>query len=1042
MSKKVITYMIILAVIISSHILTWADVQDYRDIVFKDSDDDPVLKPTAQFSITHKETVYKSPAGIDLNSNSMVVNATVGDTVTVADLSHSNRGKSLKAWDFQYTRPDGKNQFITTQAFQKSYTLDVVGIYTFSLCVRDTIENEAWTSYWGNWSDNGNHRVVGNNPGRDASDPSDDFDGYWYFTRIVIEVVNNPPTAEFTIEYKGEDVTDNQGSPVTIDETNKAIILKDNSKPFSAVEPIIGRKWYYWNTASGWSEISGSENKTTVNITDMDANISGSGINKAFKLVCTSSTGGHDYALHTGYFKKGIPTYYGYIVYYKDVDTELDIKSPKMVTVDYPGTYTENALYPTPANGTLLTASPANIVLTKTAPQAEFTFYYKFTVSPEPPTSNPPTAILKLPKEVMAGVPVKADGGESWSNNPGGYIADYVFGYEGANLISDNGSNVRVWYPITGIYTVSLEVIDENGDTDWVEEEIKVIPPTPTAIMTVGGNLKENRKVALDGSGSISPQYYPIDHTKTKWEITQVSGGAYTGENLLRNGNAESSDASGALSGWNTWAQNPSVTTFTKRTGDQWVISGSSSFQIFTQANQNYAATYYQDVNAAGGISYTFSGKVGAHRCIGFFYVEAYDSSWKSLGAWATDRVTNNAVVQNLAVNFVAPANTEYLRTNIVKEWTTDDPNGWGAYVFADDLVLAPAFPAVNIKENLLTNGNAEKYDASGVLWGWNSWAPNPSAVNITKRVGDQFVINGGSSFEINTLPGRNYLATYYQDVPAVGGIRYTFTGKMATHRCHGYVYITAYDSAWNAIGYYVTNGVNYIPTPQNISVSFTPPANTKILRVQIVKNESFPDPGGYNEYVFADDLVLTAPEVKDTLFKKAGTYKAKLTVTNTYGLSASTEQTITIIQDLPPVAKLYLPTPAGSIYKVYRDPDDSNYATFQIFNQSYSTDGDTINKAVMMYCYDSDNDGDYKDEQWYYSKDGTTWASNGMNYINTVSSFNMFGAATSNISTFTLKTKEVGRYHYAIRVMETIPTADTIPEFITESDYRRDDDF
>jgi hypothetical protein len=208
MSKKVIAYILILAVIMSSFVLAWADVQDYRDIVFKDSDTDTVLKPTAQFSVAHKDKVYMSPTGIDLNSNSMVVNAAVGDTVTVADLRRSNRGKTLKAWDFQYTRPDGKNQFITTQAFQKSYTLDVVGIYTFSLCVRDTIENEAWTSYWGNWSDNGNHRVIGNNPGRDANDPADDFNGYWYFTRIVVKVVNNPPTADFTIGYKGENITE------------------------------------------------------------------------------------------------------------------------------------------------------------------------------------------------------------------------------------------------------------------------------------------------------------------------------------------------------------------------------------------------------------------------------------------------------------------------------------------------------------------------------------------------------------------------------------------------------------------------------------------------------------------------------------------------------------------------------------------------------------------------------------------------------------------------------------------------------------------
>ncbi len=720
MSKKVIAYMVILTVIMSSFVLTWADVQDYRDIVFKDSDTDPVLKPTSQFSVTHKGTVYKSPMGIDLNSNSIVVNAAVGDTVTVADLSRSNRGKTLKAWDFQYTRPDGKNQFISTQAFQKSYTLDVVGTYTFSLCVRDTIDNEAWTNYWGNWSDNGNHRVVGNNPGRDANDPSDDFNGYWYFSRIVVKVEKNPPTADFTIEYQGSDVTDNKTSPATIDPGVMGLVLTDKSTPFSAAEPITSRTWYYWDVNNGWKEISGSANKTAVNISNMDTNLPGSGINKAFKLVCTSSTGGTDYSEHTAFFKKVLAS--GYIVYYRDQDTDRDIYPAKVMSGLGFGTYTETA-NPAPENGTLITPSPTAIILDAAHPFVEFTFYYKFTTPPPDPgpSTLPPTAILNTPKEVMAGEAVKADGRQSRSNNPGGYIDNYYFEYDGANLISDNTSSVRIWYPITGSYTVYLDVEDEEGSIDSVDNEIKVTPPIPTAVIGVTGKLKENRKVTLSSSGSTSPEYYPIDTTKTTWTITAVSGGT------------------------------------------------------------------------------------------------------------ATD--------------------------------------------------------------------------------------------------------------------------------------------------------------------------IKYLGT-------------------------------------------LTGIATKDVLFKKAGTYRVRLTVANTYGLSASTEQTITIAPDLPPVAKLYLPTPTGSIYKAYRDPANSNYTTFQIFNQSYSPDGDTINKAVMMYCYDSDNDGDYKDEQWYYSKDGTTWISTGMTYTNTVSSFNIYSIASSNLSTFTLKTKEVGRYHYAIRVMETIPTAETIPEFITESDYRRDDDF
>jgi len=177
-------------------------------------------------------------------------------------------------------------------------------------------------------------------------------------------------------------------------------------------------------------------------------------------------------------------------------------------------------------------------------------------------------------------------------------------------------------------------------------------------------------------------------------------------------------------------------------------------------------------------------------------------------------------------------------------------------------------------------------------------------------------------------------------------------------------------------------------------------------------------------------------------LFKKAGTYRINLTVRNTYGRTASASQTITIAKDLPPVAKISLPTPAGVLYRTYRDPSDSNYATAEIFNESYSPDGDTINKSVALYCYDSDNDGDYKDEQWYYSKDGTTWLSTGMNYADTASNFNIYSIATSNVHTFIHKSKDVGMYWYAIRVMETIAPEDTILEFLVESDYKRADTF
>nr|HPL54850.1 PKD domain-containing protein [Bacillota bacterium] len=644
-----------------------------------------------------------------------------GDTIEITNTSTKGSGRRWSKCDFQISdgtriiysstllKEDDKGN-IDSGISVSSIPMDKTGTYNIYLNVMDN-EDMAKTEGWGNWGYNG-YRVAGTNPGGGTGS---DFPGWWYYARLTVIVKHNPPEADFTIEYQGSDVTDNKTDPIAIDPGDKSLMLKDCSKPFSPAEPITGRKWYYWDVGSGWKEIPGSSNKTTVNIPDMDGSLPGSGINKAFKLICTSSTGGEDYSEHTAYFIKVLAS--GYIVYYRDIDTDRDVYAPKIMEGLGFGTYTETAKS-APSNSKLVSPSPQTITLNASTPFTTITFQYKFST---PPSSNPPSAILDAPDTAMAGEVVKADGSKSWSNNPGGYIAGYYFEYEGANLISDNGSNVRIWYPHTGTYTIELEVEDEGGRTDYDEKEITVTPPIPTAVISITGKLKENRKVTISSSGSTSPTYYPIDTSKTTWSIAALSG------------------------------------------------------------------------------------------------------------------------------------------------------------------------------------GTAEDIKYTGVLNG-----------NVTK----------------------------------------------------------------------------------------------------------------------------------DILFKKAGTYRVTLSVTNTYGRSASASQNITIAPDLPPVARLKLPTPDGTEYSIYRDPEDSNYATALIFNESYSPDGDTIGKAAALYCYDSDNDGSYTDEQWYYSKDGTTWHLTEMDYANTVGYFSISGIADSDIKIFTHKSKEVGRYWYVIRVMEDIPEDETISEFLIESDYKRADTF
>lgn len=659
---------------------------------------DKLNPPTASFTVTVKRGGTEVASGTSDSGN--ILYAQVGDTLTITNTSQPGSGSSLTKCDFQVSNGSTIKQTTAlgsiVSTFNANINTSVEGVYNIYLNVMDntTLNTEGW----GNWDYRGTHKTPGINPGGGTGS---DFPGWWYYSKLTIDI--RKPV--FSLQEKHIDITSGTALE-TINHTG----ITDTTYPTSA-KSFTGYDFVGSREAYSWPELQTAKTELIYTRT------------AEFSIS-------QNVAFHYYYYKKSTPVTPPPVgkadieIYYINKDTGEAAAAPDTTTykgIAY-GTYTISAK--TISGYTLDTAaspSPQTVTVSSTYNQAVVTFYYKADAETPPPSSNPPTAILKAPKEVMAGQPVKADGSDSWSNNPGGYIADYYFEYPGATLIKDNGDDVRIWYSKTGTYTIFLEVTDERGKHDSMEVEIKVIPPVPTAVLDITGIFKENRRFTADCSESTSPTYYPIDTTKTSWIITPLSGGAAT-------------------------------------------------------------------------------------------------------------------------------------------------------------------------------------------------------------------------------------------DIKYVG----TLNGNM----------------------------------------------------------------------------------VKDMISKKGGTYRIRVDVINTYGLSASASQTITIAQDLPPVADLYLPTPIGKEYTVYRNPGDTNNASFLMYNQSYSPDGDTINKAVALYCYDSDNDGDYKDEQWYYSKDGTTWTSTGMTYANTVSSFNIYSIATSNVSIFTLKSKNVGQYWFTIRVMENIPSNETIPSLLTDSDYKRDDDF
>lgn len=189
--------------------------------------------------------------------------------------------------------------------------------------------------------------------------------------------------------------------------------------------------------------------------------------------------------------------------------------------------------------------------------------------------------------------------------------------------------------------------------------------------------------------------------------------------NLIPNGDAEQREASGIPTDWNTWASAPDKVTFKSRTTADWKISGNASFEIITQPNSNYAGVYFKDVPGIAGHSYSFTGKIGAHRCQGYFYINAMDSSNNVLGTYVSNVVTS-PVVKNVSINFTAPANTKTLRVHIVNGNTTEYVQGYSEHVFADDLVLYDNDATNNMFYRDLTINQALKIDDVSIQGRWN----------------------------------------------------------------------------------------------------------------------------------------------------------------------------------------------------------------------------------------------------------------------------------------------------------------------------------
>lgn len=148
-------------------------------------------------------------------------------------------------------------------------------------------------------------------------------------------------------------------------------------------------------------------------------------------------------------------------------------------------------------------------------------------------------------------------------------------------------------------------------------------------------------------------------------------------------------------------------------------------------------------------------------------------------------------------------------------------------------------------------------------------------------------------------------------------------------------------------------------------------------------------------------------PTVIDMISKKPGQYKITLHLENTAGYTDTAERIITIEHDEQPKADFVTGT------KIFRDPElHNNRALIKAIDLSSSLDGDYIKQRIWKYAYDSNNDGSFLDEEWHVIDD-------------------------TNLEEIEFLVDHVGKYLIELEVVEGFGQP-TIPEFITEDDYKR----
>ncbi len=185
------------------------------------------------------------------------------------------------------------------------------------------------------------------------------------------------------------------------------------------------------------------------------------------------------------------------------------------------------------------------------------------------------------------------------------------------------------------------------------------------------------------------------------------------------------------------------------------------------------------------------------------------------------------------------------------------------------------------------------------------------------------------------------------------------------------------------------------------------------------------------------DQTFLTGQSIFNFQARNSGTYKIKLSVTNTYPATDTIIGKIAVAEDTPPVVVIVAPTVN---LREHDNPLDSSKRKFGktiIQDKSYSPDGDIIGKRIWGYRYNSNNNVDSNGNNIFLDEDTRYMYTGNFSSPFLPEEIARLLVENDNDTVVELWWYDVGAYRIDLIAEEYIPDDETIGELLMPSDIR-----